>query len=470
MDSALFDDVEDYPEPQPSFPAERSAEMPMLWDENHCRLIDSCARTESLYELYLQLPRLAADLEDNQILKDNDFPVVNTVQALKDFDWSMLELLHSMDHGVVESIVKNTFAFDVTMENISCFRMPQSSNPEVPGVYVVGLSILGRNGRFLDFKEMERLIQDINRYISGYEAYAKFKADEAQQGYSYAKTNQSKDEQRADAFWKRVDSFAGGNATAEPAFIKKDEEIPSIKALLKTFENMCDRSLDPAGTTRMLQSPLYVGCSKNLFERTKIYTRDSLRGMNKPMALTICILRMHKVKVDVCVGNVLRVWKEDQLPKAEQLVATLAGSLVYQHGFNATEAGGTGSRTLVDEDGLRANVAHIFSGTRLLLTNLRSSVQEGDLRHRFLRDIDRVNAQLQEVYKAFNEAVAFFESLPPNFEWTENLTAMEEVLRTLQKQAEEKEQAVRFWLLMIKIQNIWIEETGHALPLLGDGN
>lgn len=126
MDSPQETEHQDHPETNVPPPAQRSAEMPMLWDEAHRSLIDTCVRHESLLELFLQLRRLADVLDENQTMKENDFPVFSTVNSLRHYDWTMCELLHSMSVPVVQSIVKNTFAFDVTNNAIKPFQLPSA--------------------------------------------------------------------------------------------------------------------------------------------------------------------------------------------------------------------------------------------------------------------------------------------------------------------------------------------------------
>ncbi|CEI69191.1 hypothetical protein FVEN_g4053 [Fusarium venenatum] len=457
MDSFSENDIQDYPEALAPLPIERSAEMPMLWDEEHIRLTDFCARSESLYETYLQLPVVAAALENNQTLKDNNVSVADTVAALTRADWSMLELLHSMDLEVVQSIVNNTFAYDVVQRNITCFPMPRRATDVIPGVHVIGLSLEQYCGQFLNTKEIERLFEQMKEYVAGYKANVK---------YQSAPTTLSKDEKLARHHVNRVDKHAAGEFVKDiPAFITRGEDIPSIEALIKTFEKMCDRSLDSTGLTRMLQSPLYVDCSTNLYNSVAVYGEDNVRNITRPLGHTVSILRKLGHKAELTIGNVVRVWKSDQLPKAEQLVTNLAGSLVYQHEFNAIEEGATSHGTITDDEGLRTNTAYLFSGIRIFDSNLRDSLEEAALCERYLKDMNRVNAHLIEIIDFLDECTKELESLPPDFQWNETLSEFEKLIQKLNKDVEDMEGALKFWKLILDIQNIVIKETGRALPL-----
>ncbi|KIL95578.1 hypothetical protein FAVG1_00315 [Fusarium avenaceum] len=444
--------------------AECTAEMPMLWNEDHRMLIDSCVRSDALYELYLQLPKLAKDLASNVTLRDNNFSVVETVNALRNRDWAMCELLHSIPLKVVQSIVKNTVAYDDHNGDFPCFSTPQRSDPEeIPGVYVIGISVQQERGRFLNITEMERVIDDVKKYIVGYQATVQYEADVAEKGVQFARKNLSPEQDSARRHLRSVDKWAECADISNPVFITKDEEIPRIRALVETFKKMCNPSLDPTKSVRMIQSPLYVGCSKNLADRTNRYSQKSLRGINKPLGLTLAILKRQNIRYTLHTRVVVRIWKKDQLPLAEQLVTTLAGSLVYQHGFNATEGGGTGPNTVTSREGLKTNAGLVICRLGLLYHNVKESIEEIEIRTKFLQDLDIVNGEIVEMSRIMEQCTAELESLPQDYQWNQTLTDLEQLVQDLQEDLEDKQQALRFWDLLLEIQKIVVEETGRGL-------
>ncbi|KAL6912767.1 hypothetical protein ACHAPO_007272 [Fusarium lateritium] len=428
--------------------ASRSAEMPMPGGDDQMKLIDVCARSSSLYELYLQLPKLAHDLENNQVMKQNNFKVTETVRSLNEMNWAMCELLHSMPPCVVESIIKGTFAYDDQHQRLRCYKMPTKNGIEIPGIYVVGLSRVGTSGEFLNINEMKILIQCLEQYIEGYFAYAK------RETLVGTGTELSFEEKRAIRRLKTIDSYAGGNLTPKPIFIEKPEEVPRIRALIRTFRGMCDSSLDSTGTVRMLQSPLYVGCSKNLADRTAIYEKASLRSLNKPLGLTLCIMRKINKPLLVHVRNVIRIWEPTQLSIAEQLVTSLAGSLVYQHGFNATEAGGTGPNTIKSPAGIFHNAKVVMSDIKQLATNARDSIAEMERRKGFLESLHKIRGSVADIALTTEECDRQLRSLPEDFRWNDTLSKMEELVDRLQEDMEEKKKILKFWQLMVEIKKI----------------
>ncbi|KAM0542124.1 hypothetical protein ACHAPJ_012949 [Fusarium lateritium] len=455
--------------------AQRSAEMPMPGGEDQQKLIDACTRCESLYGLYLQLSKLADDLEGNQTLKKHGFEVINTVNALRGYDWAMCELLHSMSPSSIKSIIQGTVAFDESERNLHCFEIPEKTpaNPEkIPGVYVVGLCrrMHGGQGRFLNIKEMKSLISDLKDYVKGYEAYTKAQRNIAAGGFISMK-NLSSDDQKAIRLFKGVDNYSGALQSTldkgDPIFIEKDDEIPSIKALINTYESMCDITLDPTESIRMRQSPLYVGCSKDLANRTKVYKNNgSLKGINKPLGLTVSVLKRLHIDVEMKVVAVLRTWKPNQLAMAEQLIATLAGSLVYQHGFNAIETGGTGARTVTSDRALKINTEYVISRVGHIRVNLRKSIDELETRTKFLENLDMVRGEVVSIAEAMDACAVELQRLPSGMQWNEKLTELEELVASLKLDLKEKEEALQFWSLLADIQKVVVNETSQGIMSL----
>ncbi|RYC85973.1 hypothetical protein BFJ63_vAg11153 [Fusarium oxysporum f. sp. narcissi] len=474
------------PEAQPEAPllpepAVVTAEMPMPGNESQMTLIDAVSRSESLYELYLRLPKLADNLEDNQVLKDNNFDIVNTVRSLRqDESWPMCELLHSMSPKVIKSIIQGTVAYDshprqnegrsLLDSNFPCFETPaKGSGPPIPGVYVVALyrKVKGQRGEFLNIEEMRKLIEDIEEYIKGYQVHAKLRAD-IRAGNSKSESYLSTDDRAAVDHVRGVDYYANYKTptmsnTTTPIFITDDGEIPEIEALVRTYKAMCRPDLDPTDQVRIKQSPLYVGCSNNLAERTHRYTQTSLKGINKPLGLTISILRRHNLDVELAIKVVLRTWKSDQLPMAEQLIMTLAGSLVYQRGFNATEGGGTGYKTVTSGESLKTNIEYVMSRVGFIRDNFGNTVNELESRKRFLDTLVGIDDELSEIIETMTLCKQEIESLPNKMNWDERVHELCQLLASLKQDVDDRREALKFWKLILEIQRIGFDVMGDSI-------
>ncbi|KAH7310868.1 hypothetical protein B0I35DRAFT_79458 [Stachybotrys elegans] len=112
-----------------------------------------------------------------------------------------------------------------------------------------------------------------------------------------------------------------------------------MNALLQRMERhlAAMRAADPTGRVRSTQSPQYVGCSENLQARLSDY--KNVYRASKPLGLVRSILAAYGIPVSLCRKVVARTLTKEQIPLAEQLVMTLAGSFVWRCDFNVAEGG-----------------------------------------------------------------------------------------------------------------------------------
>ncbi|CAG7565832.1 unnamed protein product [Fusarium equiseti] len=429
--------------------ATRNAEMPMPGGDEQMKLIDICARGKSLYEVYLQLPKLASDLENDEALQEHSFSVESTVRALKYRSLTMFELMHSMSPRVIRSIVAGTVAFDDQTGKFNGYDAPNKhSSAHVPGVYVIGLSRYGEEGRFLNITELELVIQAIEKYIAGYYAYVKFQKLATGAWLSDVEND-------ALIHLRHVDEKAGGKESRTPVFIDKDERVPRIEALLETLRCMCDPNLDPTKLVRMIQSPLYVGCSQNLEQRMGTYGTHCLKDINKPLGLTVAIMRKLSLEPKLHVRNVIRTWKPAQLPVAEQLVTCLASSLVYQRGFNSTEAGGTGVRTGPNSEwDCQKNLVHVMSARTIFKQNVRMSLEDLRSRKEFVDELAKIRGTIPQIQATMEECQERLRNLPHGFRWNDTAARLESLLQKLREQLEERKKVLQFWNLINEVQTL----------------
>ncbi|KAH8734300.1 hypothetical protein BGZ61DRAFT_473044 [Ilyonectria robusta] len=314
-----------------------TATMPMPGGKEQIRLLDAFEKSAALLELSLLLPELADSLEADPVMQNRNFSVSRTVNSIRgdeDNSSAMVKLLHSMDEGAIKAVVRGTVAHDSFLENAKWFKMPVKAEGKVPGVYVIGLSRDECQGKFLNIVEMEKLVAGIHKYIEGFKLLETLPRP-------YSKSTPVLPRERELLEWvNKVDStedVAPGSLPERARFIEKAGEVPSIEALASMFKGRCNRALDPIGL--------------------------GLVGLNKPLGLTVGVLAALDLPVSLTIQVALRVWRPDHLPLAEQLLATLAGSLVYQSGFNATEAGGTGSSTIKNVQSLVRSRAIVMAYT-----------------------------------------------------------------------------------------------------------
>ncbi|KAF4943824.1 hypothetical protein FSARC_14822 [Fusarium sarcochroum] len=303
-----------------------SDRMPMPGGTLQVEMLEALAKPKSIYEFCSQLPYLSDALKKDPVLQTKKFP-------------RMVLLLHSIDRTALHAIVAGTVAYSAFTGMSTWLKTPDEMEGKVPGVYVIGLARLGELGRFLNILETLKLIDGLERYIKG--------ARLCKTRQSFGSMNSAETEL---VKWVGEVDLFGGSAIVSgtipsPQCIQSDAEFPKIEAVIDMFKRCCNWNLDPTGKVRQIQSPLYVGCSKDLRTRTSAYKRTARGGLanvNKPLCLVVNTLEALKLPVDLSVQIAVRTWDGIPLPVAERLVTTVACSFVYQHGFNAIEAGGTG--------------------------------------------------------------------------------------------------------------------------------
>ncbi|UNI23045.1 hypothetical protein JDV02_008888 [Purpureocillium takamizusanense] len=293
---------------------------------------------ESLYEFMHELGRVGRALDSDGVLQSKNFAVNKTAKAFRDAaggKWDMMAVLHSMPRSMVRAIVLGTVAFDDYGRGLESYTWPSTtSHTDRQGVYVIGLRRVGHDGRFLTAGEAKLLIDGLNQYTA------------AARRALWPVTGPATERQHAAAqLMARVDARVAGKGNwqiVSPRFITSEENMEHVRALVGSLRRVVGQ-MEAVGMDageRMAQSPLYVGCSTNLLARLADYElSQDFRSVNNKLAVTTSMLLELDLPVELVARMAVRTWMPTQLAVAEHLVVTMASSLVYQGGFNATQAG-----------------------------------------------------------------------------------------------------------------------------------
>lgn len=287
-----------------------TAEMPMPGGKQQQELLDALNNHESLYELSLELPKLAESLASNTTLQA--FSVAATVAALdkdKANRWAMLKLLHGMDPTVIRSIIQGTVAYDARHGNAKWFKTPDDTEGMIPGVYAVGLSRVGCDGKFLNIDETKKLVPGLEKYVEGHRILRTHQV-EVEAGRDQVGVMSPSDAELVE--WvAKVDghpiAVVPGCTLPKGKFIEKSSEVSSIQALISMFRSRCVVALDPTEQIRQIQTPIYIGSSTDLKTRTSQYLRPTLSGLNKPLSLTVGTLDALGLPVTVHAQIAIRI-------------------------------------------------------------------------------------------------------------------------------------------------------------------
>lgn len=402
----------------------------------------------SLYELSFELARLGRSLHTDPHLAANGVRIGATVQTLwmdASSNWEVLVLLHAMNRSVIRAIILGTVAYEAFHNRLSAYPEPTAHDKHAQGIYVVGLNRLGYSGKFLNDIELRQLIRGLDRYIQGCRVLWRV-TDPAQQDPDERQLAQWV--AHVDAAYSSTNRAANAIALAHPTkarYVADESKVASIEAFVSSLRKRllpsgCRHSAT-ATTARHIQSPLYVGCSTNLTARLANYKRTQhLTSVNRPLALTISVLSALGLTVSWSAHVVLRTWKASQLSQAEQLVVTLANSLIHQTGFNSIPGG--------DNPGSNAGTeraeALVLGDTRgPLQENLQNSEADRQDRLQFETDLEDFDTDLEYTDSIREECDTMVPALQP-YQLTsaaDVIRLTEAELRSLRQERDEIRQA-----------------------------
>ncbi|TQV95958.1 hypothetical protein IF1G_05787 [Cordyceps javanica] len=202
-----------------------------------------------------------------------------------------------------------------------------------PGIYAVGIAVVGRFGAFLKSNELEDLASNVDKYVEAYRAYKVLS--------SLRTGPQNASIQFATAVDSSIHTFFKYGCRSITC--NDDADRAALFAERLRHRATYAKLLDPSGDSVQMQSPLYIGCSDQVVERIKSYDPPKFDRINKLLGLTLNLLSYMEIPSRAIARSVMPIWDHRHLNQAERLVTTLASSLVSQEGFNATEAGGNPS-------------------------------------------------------------------------------------------------------------------------------
>lgn len=328
-------DTIDSSNPQPT------AQIPLL-SGNRLALVTALKQEKSYYELGLMFQGLARDARElpEYLLGYND-DYITRLEEMGDPRSEIWRLFHTIPRQVLESLVLGTFAHDFMRKS---GRPSHYQDMREFGVYAVAIAAAGRDGAWLNPKELTKLIGHLEEYIDA--SIGHFDRDGA--------APRDRQESRARDFVTKVDNMFGQHAKEDgPRFVVSNETevLEGWRALVSSLKLRRDSSLaiDPSGRKPLLQGPLYAGCSAKLQTRSRAYNPQSgkkskLEGVNRAYALVMSLMMYMSIEpVHVC-RCITRLRNRTELPIAEILVAALGNSYISQDGFNRIVCGGESGR------------------------------------------------------------------------------------------------------------------------------
>ena len=360
-----------------------TAELPVMHD-SRTAFAEAFLRGASPYALITLLPEMARGLGNVR-----SFSVLKTVTLLEEVEretvatdrTSMVwELFHAIPRTVLQSLMLGTVAYDASSM--------RGYDTDGPGVYLLSISISGRNGRFLTRLEMETLIENMQDYFVGAELTLGIYTEP--QGQPPLPQNRKDELKKLTAEINVVYvKISKGSKKAHPYFasVASDDATKLNRGCTRFLDRLKSqaeelRKLDPGGAVKTLQLPLYVGCGQNIKTRVKKYevkTGNHLADANAFYTLMLSLLKHQGLVPKRHVVGALRTWKDGHMKVAEQLVAALALSYPDFGGLNWTEAEDHPSKFAIT----RQHKLQVFQQHPFLKVNIKHSIEDIEARERF---------------------------------------------------------------------------------------
>ncbi|KXH38164.1 hypothetical protein CSIM01_10479 [Colletotrichum simmondsii] len=348
-----------------------------LFDGYRASLVNRLDARDSRYELSLQFP---------DIIKEFENLPLGATRSAKIFEqdpyegWTMMQLFHAIPDELLRSIVLGTVAYDDIQHQC---HLPDYSEDGL-GVYVIAISIEGRNGAFLNTDEIEMLTQSMATYLEAYEAA------------KVTKASRSRAQRVAISCSRVVDGQYRKNVTDEPYFVRSDAHADQVKTVISWFERRVANN-SPGDLTFLHQCPLYVGCSRVLKDGLKdSCLTNQLDNMSRLLGFTLSIISSLGLTPKITKKVPIKIWQDKQLPVAEVLLIALSQSPYAQGGFNVQDGGNTAGT--FNPSVLVASYQEVMFKPHLR-ANLERSLKDLDDRRQFIDNHATMRALLKDIVK-----------------------------------------------------------------------
>lgn len=348
---------------------------------------EEAARLPSYLTPKYERPKGDEDDEDDEYVPDDsssasqeeDEPVVYKTRTERFLKTSMdrpqnFTIFQCLPRDMLESLALGTVAYDYYPRGSRAprggYKIPKKGGY---GIYVFGLAVKDRQGKWMTANELQILIRNLKRYVEAYDTWSG-------NGDSWSRSRRSR---TLRDFVNDVDNRIGKHDQSSPRYITSATARDGMMALISSLRGRADQSLklDPTGNTQLIQTPLYVGLSTKLADRMLKYDPTSkkdgvLENSNKAHGLVCSLMKVQGLSPQAVSRVVLLLWDKEDLWLWETLVCAIANGLISQDGFNRTECGSRvhSNGPSIDpdaEDIVKVYHSYLYENSEATLVHLR---------------------------------------------------------------------------------------------------
>lgn len=436
-----------------------TSEMPLMkgFMAKFTKAIDD---NRSMFEISLMLKQA---VDEAKAVSDQ----VSLTKTLGEFErdryTQMVQLLHYVHPLMLKAIARGTLAYEY--EQNPAFQDEYQYNAKtVPGTYAVSVSIRGREGKFLNQKELERMAEWVDEYAEAAETF--HSAGQWDMGNLQHAEHRGRVEMM-DAKLSGVGSKVGGSNA--PKFAQLPGTVRKIRELARMLRRRIDATLPAKDNVQydyQVQAPIMIGCtSDTVWECTERHvpqilekipvtpTAGGLQSTTPTWDLTLSILTLMKLEFKVVRVAALAIFDPKDLPKSEILLTTVAQSLVWQTGFNIIQGGGqyntkAKKRGYAEEKDICSE--RDFLRVNLGATNKRMEQLGNNLEIRqILSDLDFDGLE-HEIFQLESKLDALTAAVEENIKARR---AVEEKAQELEDDLNQADRRIRQWKNLKKVQD-----------------
>ncbi|KAI1808774.1 hypothetical protein F4811DRAFT_558879 [Daldinia bambusicola] len=314
-----------------------SAKIPVLRDTAK-KMIEMLDNGASYDELFVTVKVLAKEWETQDhvahakvvaLFEDRD------TQEYKD----LRVLFHTIHRQVLRSLLLGTLPYDLHDKDHPNWKYIYEGHGA--GAYLIGLSINGRRGAFLNREEIEVVIGHLQDYKEGCEAWMKIKGSYDQEGLTDEEQSSLRKALDIDNTVLRENQEwdSENDKFIAPKCLSGRKGTSNIQALIEMLRRRVNPALD--GQAPQLSSPVYIGCGMGVASRMIQHDPDfhSMDTSSHVLRLLISCIRYSDLKLLVHGVPIIMVWDVSQIASAEVLVTVLAQSLISMNGLNVIQPG-----------------------------------------------------------------------------------------------------------------------------------
>ncbi|KAI2617200.1 hypothetical protein GGS26DRAFT_603246 [Hypomontagnella submonticulosa] len=302
-------------------------------------------------------------------------------------------LFHTFHRETLRPLLFGTLPYDLWDTDSPSWK--KIYDPAGAGTYLIGLSIQGRSGAFLNRNEIEQVVALMRQYVAGCHVWKMVKDNLS---HSQLRGRNRANLEKALRIDSLVESkkWEPGDDYFAPKQMTNGGNTDNIGALIRMLLRRCIENVDPE--VFQLSAPVYIGCSHKVPARMIQHDPDYGRTGSSASLLRVLIACIRYIGLPVVVHTIpmVMVWEESHIKYAEMLVTVLAQSYISVGGLNVAQPGLVKRKPNDDPSLYETTKIHVWVKRPWFHENIAQSLAFRLNRDVLLDAVNEIDAQITE--------------------------------------------------------------------------